>query len=232
MAFQVRRYGWSADSAISVATNFEYLAIDDTTIESQGGQPASHARAERFHYTEYCDKLDEIVGLLSREAVYSGQFDATFVQRTKKFSETVDAVLLKQLNRWRLLLGEDILKREATHRRACANELAQRFLLRVLFLRMCEDRGIETYELLRQIARDNWDQLVQLLVRADRRFDSELFDTRGDPFCTTGEVGICLNHQTVEEIVMRYIFLLRHIRSRYSSPNFWAASTSTFSRIA
>ena len=67
---------------------------------------------------------------------------------------------------------------------------------------MCEDRGIETYELLRKIARaDNWDQLVQLLVRADRRFDSELFDTRGDPFCTTGQAGIRLNHQTVEEIV-------------------------------
>ena len=116
VAFQVRRYGWSADLAISVATNFEYLAICDTTIEPQAGQPASHARLKLFHYTEYCDKLDEIAGLLSRDAVYSGQFDATFVQRTKKFSETVDAVLLQQLNRWRLLLGDDI----PTHRRACA----------------------------------------------------------------------------------------------------------------
>ena len=34
-AFQVRRYGWSADLAISVVTNFEFLAIYDTTIEPQ-----------------------------------------------------------------------------------------------------------------------------------------------------------------------------------------------------
>ncbi len=201
-AFQVRRYGWSADLAISVVTNFEYLAIYDTAIEPQAGEPTPHARIKLFHYTEYCNKLDEIAGLLSRDAVYSGQFDTTFVQPTRKFSETVDAVLLQQLNRWRLLLGEDILRVKPHIGERALNELAQRFLLRVLFLRMCEDRGIETYELLRQVARaDNWDQLVQLLIKADRRFDSELFDTRNDPLCTTGQDGIRLNHQTVEDIV-------------------------------
>ena len=67
---------------------------------------------------------------------------------------------------------------------------------------MCEDRGIETYDLLRQVARaDNWDQFAQLLARADRRFDSELFDTRNDPLCAMGQDSIHLNHQTVEEIV-------------------------------
>ena len=141
-AFQVRRYGWSADLAISVVTNFEYLAIYDTAIEPQAGEPTPHARIKLFHYTEYCNKLDEIAGLLSRDAVYSGQFDTTFVQPTRKFSETVDAVLLQQLNRWRLLLGEDILRAKPHIGERALNELAQRFLLRVLFLRMCEDRGI------------------------------------------------------------------------------------------
>lgn len=201
-AFQVRRYGWSADLAISVVTNFEFLAIYDTTIEPQADQVASYGRLKLFHYTEYCGKLDEIASLIARDAVYSGQFDATFTQSARKFSETVDAVLLQQLNRWRLMLGEDILGARPRVGERALNELSQRFLLRVLFLRMCEDRGIETYELLQQAARaDNWDLFVQLLTRADGRFDSELFDTRNDPLCARGQDGIRLDRRTVETIV-------------------------------
>jgi hypothetical protein len=202
VAFQARRYGWSANLAISVVTNFEFLAIYDATIEPQVDQSAPHARLKLFHYTEYCDKLDEIAGLISKEAVYSGRFDAAFTQPTRNFSETVDAVLLHQLNRWRQMLGEDILSARPQIGERSLNELSQRFLLRVLFLRMCEDRGIETYELLRVAAcADNWDQFIQLLTRADGRFDSELFDTRNDPLCKSGQDGIHLNPQIVAEIV-------------------------------
>lgn len=201
-AFQARRYGWSANPAISVVTNFEFLAIYDTSIEPLTDQAAPHARLRLFNYTEYGDKLDEIAGLLSRETVYSGQFDATFAQSARKFSETVDAVLLQQLNRWRQMLGEDILGAKPQIGERALNELSQRFLLRVLFLRMCEDRGIETYEWLREAARaDNWERFIQLLTRADGRFDSELFDTRNDPLCKVGQNGIRLNPQTVAAIV-------------------------------
>ena len=206
-AFQARRYGWSANLAISIVTNFEFLAIYDTTIEPLTGQAAPHARLRLFHYTEYCDKLDEIAGLLSREAVYSGQFDATFAPPARKFSETVNAVLLQQLNRWRLMLGADILSARPQIGERALNELSQRFLLRVLFLRMCEDRGIETYELLREAARaDNWDRFIQVLTRADGRFDSELFDTHNDLLCKVGQDGIRLNSLTVTEIVEALYF--------------------------
>jgi hypothetical protein len=187
---------------ICIVTNFEFLAIYDTTIEPQIGQAASYARLKLFHYTEYGDRYDEIAAFISREAVYSGQFDATFARPDRRFAETVDAVLLQQLNRWRLMLGEDILRARPHIGETALNELAQRFLLRVLFLRMCEDRGIETYELLRQVARaESWDSFVRLLTRADSRFDSELFDTRSDPLCAVGPDSIHLNRQTVETIV-------------------------------
>jgi hypothetical protein len=130
-----------------------------------------------------------------------------FAQRTRKFSETVDAVLLQQLNRWRQMLGEDIFSGRPQIEEKALNELSQRFLLRVLFLRMCEDRGIETYEWLREAARaDSWDRFIQLMVRADGRFDSELFDTRNDPLCKVGQDGIRLNPQTVADIVEALYF--------------------------
>ena len=206
-AFQTRRYGWSANLAVSVVTNFEFLALYDTSIEPQADQPPSYARLKLFHYTEYRDSLEEIAGLISKEAIYSGKFDAMFAQRTRKFSETVDAVLLQQLNRWRQMLGEDIFSGRPQIEEKALNELSQRFLLRVLFLRMCEDRGIETYEWLREAARaDSWDRFIQLMVRADGRFDSELFDTRNDPLCKVGQDGIRLDPQTVAEIVEALYF--------------------------
>src|SRR6266480_1350534 len=101
-AFQVRRYGWSAGLKISVLTNFEYLAIYDTTVKPKQGHPANHSRLYLFYYKNYYERFDEITKLLSKESVYSGLFDEQFSQQTQnRLSEAIDAVFLEQLNRWR-----------------------------------------------------------------------------------------------------------------------------------
>jgi hypothetical protein len=202
-AFQVRRYGWSAGLQVSVLTNFEYLAIYDTTAEPSPAQSANHARRHLFHYTDYPARFDEIAALLSREAVYSGHFDEEFASPTGRRSrEAIDAVFLGQLNRWRLQLGQDILAAQPAVDEATLNELAQRLILRVLFLRMCEDRGIANYELLkRTAAAGDWDAFVNLLIDSDRRYNSGLFDTRADPFCTPGPGGVKLSGATVQGII-------------------------------
>lgn len=146
-AFQARRYGWSANLQIVVLTNFENLIIYDTTTKPSPEQPASHSRLYRFHYTEYLARWTEIERLLSREAMYSGAFDAHFSAQTENRSdEAIDRYFLQQLNQWRLQLAQDVAIQNPSISQQVVNEVAERFILPVLFLRMCEDRGIQTYQ--------------------------------------------------------------------------------------
>lgn len=202
-AFQTRRYGWSGNLQISVLTNFEYLLIYDTTTPPSLEHSAAHGRLYRFHYTEYVDRLPEISRLISREAVYSGQFDAHFSTQTEnRLEEAIDRFFLQRLNQWRLRLAQDIAAENTAITQQTINELVERFILRVLFLRMCEDRGIQTYQQLQQIAAsNNWDAFVSLLSAAEHRFDSGLFDTRHDPLFATDRQRIRLSSATIAEIV-------------------------------
>lgn len=202
-AFQIRRYGWSGNLQISILTNFEYLVIYDTTTPPAPEHSAAHGRLYRFHYTEYIDRLPEISRLISREAVYSGQFDSHFsAQTANRPEEAIDHFFLQRLNQWRLQLAQDVAAENSSVAPHTMNELVERFILRVLFLRMCEDRGIETYKQLQQIAAGNdWDAFVSLLSAADRRFDSGLFDTRHDPFFANDRRRIRLNSATIAEMV-------------------------------
>ena len=202
-AFQVRRYGWSAGLKISVLTNFEYLIIYDTTIEPSRNPPASYSRLHMFHYLDYPARFEDIAKLLSRDAVYSGLFDEQFSAQTQnRPSEAIDTVFLKQLNGWRLKLCEDILAREGVNDENMLNEVAQLFILRILFLRMCEDRGITNYKILKETAQtNNWNAFVDLLVEADKRFDSGLFDKTNDPFSSSKRQSIHLDSNTVQSIV-------------------------------
>lgn len=74
-AHQVRRYGYSAGLKISALSNFEYLLIYDTSVPVDESDPCQKALIKSYHYTEYENKLDEILSLLGRESVYNGDFD-------------------------------------------------------------------------------------------------------------------------------------------------------------
>jgi type I restriction-modification system DNA methylase subunit/predicted type IV restriction endonuclease len=202
-AFQVRSYGWTAGLKVSILTNFEYLLIYDTTVEPAPEHAANHARLFTFHYSQYLDEYDRIMQMLSRNAVYRGQFDDYFITATaSRLTENVDRVFLQRLNQWRVEISRDILSKRPDISEGVLNEVTQRLILRIIFLRMCEDRGIRTYEELRNTVRtNNWDDFVGLLLALDARFDAGLFDTTDDPFCHPQEVGIRLDTRTIQRII-------------------------------
>lgn len=206
-AFQVKRYGWSAGLMISVLTNFEHLVIYDTTAEPDESDTPESARLYKFHYTEYEEKIEEIVALLSREVVYSGEFDEQFAAGTQnRAAEKIDAVFLSQLNRWRIGVSTDLLSKDVGISETDLNEISQRLILRILFLRMCEDRGIQTYERLKDVAAQNdWATFTTLLVECDKRYDSGLFDTQNDPFHATTN-PLTLDSTTVLGIIESLYF--------------------------
>ncbi len=174
-AFQVRRYGWNARLPISVLSNFDQLVIYDCRVRPQAEDEAHVARIKVYDYTKYVTKFDEIYAQLSREAVYSGSFDAHFGSVEKQAGvEPFDEYFLSQIETWRAQLAQDIVQKNPTLDQAELNFVVQRLLNRIVFLRICEDRELERYQALQSV--HTYDDLEALFRQADKRYNSNLFD--------------------------------------------------------
>jgi type I restriction-modification system DNA methylase subunit len=212
-AFQVRRYGWSGNLPISIITNFEHLIIYDTTNPPNEDDHPSFSRIKVFGYKEYVDRFEEIQSLLARDSVYGEDYD-TVISGLVSLRDviSVDEYFVAELNNWRLELGKNIHQNLEAVDMDFINGVVQRLLLRILFLRMCEDRGIQTYETLKQVADSNsWLEFLQLLRRADEQFNTDLFSVDSDPFFDSD-----LNFQLDTSILSEIIEKLYYPYSPYS----------------
>lgn len=174
-AFQTRRYGWSGNLGISVLSNFKDLVIYDCSIRPKESDAPSVARVVRFHYTEYIEKLDEIVAWLSRDSVVSGTFDFKLsCVADSSISEPFDDYFLDQIRSWRLNLSQDLIDQGLLSDREDLNSFVQRILNRILFLRICEDKEYERFEELKAVS--SGAELYEIFKAADAKYDSGLFE--------------------------------------------------------
>jgi len=176
-AFQTRRYGYSASLPISVLTNFRHLAVYDCLPTPDQADDAHVARRLIVPYDEFEARFDELWPVLSRESVYSGEFDALFaVDAARGGAEQFDDLFLRQVRSWRERLAADIHRNVPALRPEELTYAVQLFLSRIVFLRICEDRDIERYETLRGLPAANaFDALMEELRRADAFYNSGLF---------------------------------------------------------
>lgn len=177
-AFQVRRYGWSAKLPLSILTNFAEFAVYDCRIKPNQTDNAAHARIFYVTYTDYLARWEELNGIFSREAILKGAFDKYIDSKThKKGTAEVDTAFLAEIERWRESLARNIALRNSHLTPRQLNFAVQQTIDRIIFLRICEDRGIEDYG--RLLALQNGHQiyarLFQLFRDADERYNSGLF---------------------------------------------------------
>ena len=177
-AFQLRRYAWSAKLPLSILSDFEELAIYDCRAKPDKKDKAAVGRVKFYSYKEYVEKWDEISSIFSRDAVLRGSFDA-FAEGTKhkKGTAEVDDAFLEEIERWRDLLATNIaIKNESLSVREL-NYAVQMTIDRIVFLRICEDRGVERDEQLKEIGANGnvYENLCLLFKRADARYNSGLF---------------------------------------------------------
>lgn len=146
-AKQVRRYGFTAKLKISVLSNFEYLLIYDCSVKIEKDDSHNKALIKKYHYTEYADKFEELQSLIGRKSVYTGQFDEEWKSIEEKLSLfSIDDLFLDQINDWRKQLGAEIYKHEPKISEQLLNDYVQSYINRIIFLRVCEDRDLETYQ--------------------------------------------------------------------------------------
>lgn len=181
-AMQIRRYGWNANHALAILTNFENLLIYDTTIKPEEGDSASTSLYRKYSYEEYVEKYQEIADLISRNNVYSGQYDEfikSYFQNDARYSTEIDETFLKQINKWRLEIGSYLYESKEDYRNiSVLNDIVQDFINQIIFLRICEDRKLPLYKKLYETVEDS-ESLQKVLTtvfkEADKRYNSGLF---------------------------------------------------------
>jgi hypothetical protein len=177
-AYQLRRYAWSAKMPLSILSDFEEFAIYDTRIKPAKGDPSSKARTFYCTFDQYAEKWDEIAAIFSRDAILKGSFDKyADSNKKKKGTAEVDAAFLEEIERWRDLLARNLALRNPALSVRDLNFAVQKTIDRLVFLRICEDRGTEDYGKLRSIANgtQTYPRLLELFRAADQRYNSGLF---------------------------------------------------------
>ena len=177
-AFQLRRYAWSAKLPLSILTDFEELAIYDCRVKPAKDDKATTARIKYLTYIDYPQRWEEIASVFSREAILKGSFD-TYAEATKgkRGTTEVDAAFLQEIESWREMLASHLAHRNKTLTQRELNFAVQMTIDRIIFLRICEDRGIEEYERIRALVKGSnvYQRLCNLFQEADERYNSGLF---------------------------------------------------------
>lgn len=180
LAFQVRRYGWSANHNIGIATNFRELAIYDCRTKPNKADSKDTARICYLQYGEYDKRWDELEELISYRALLSNSLEQCLPVATGSSRSTAKRVaeeLLREIEQWRESLARTIASRNPQLQEEEVRHAVQLTIDRLLFLRICEDRGIEPYGQLRSlVARDcTFQRLCEIFSAADVRYNSGLF---------------------------------------------------------
>ncbi len=177
-AFQLRRYAWSAKLPVSILTDFAELAVYDSRIRPHKTDKAATARMLLYTHRDYLGKWDELVGLISPEAVRRGSLEKLVAsKKVKKGTAEVDRAFLQEIESWRDTLARNIALRNPGISSRDLNFAVQRTIDRIVFLRICEDRGIEPYGRLAGLANgpNVYRRLGELFQQADDRYNSGLF---------------------------------------------------------
>lgn len=194
--FQAKSYAWSAQIPFAVLTNFERFRLFDATTKPLHSDPEGGLVADfDLSYSDYLSVLDTLHGTFSRDAVASGSLEKLLarIKRVRRGqhirridrmlidlrgSEPVDKVFLAHLEDFRLRLARSLY---AANRTAFPDtdssagiarlaEAAQRIIDRLVFLRVCEDRGISEYGSLGNVVNECAESGADLADKLSRRF--------------------------------------------------------------
>jgi predicted RNA methylase len=175
-AFQLKRYGWNANLAISILSSFEYLSVYDCSFKPKESETSTRTRIKIIHYKNYIKEFDYIWNNFSKDSVESGSLNK-FIKRSSKTkgSTSVDDDFLESLSAWRIRLAKDIHENNSIDEYQL-NIVVQQLIDRIIFLRIAEDRDVEDYRRLMLATQTNaYENIQKIFVYADKKYNSGLF---------------------------------------------------------
>jgi type I restriction-modification system DNA methylase subunit len=178
-AKQVINYAWHKDVTWAVLTDFESLKV----FNAEWKEPiVSRSQFFELKCDEYLNRFDWL-WLLSRPACEQNLLNERALELFKKTKKTpVGQQLFSDLVSWRGLLAKHLSIYNKKYSAYLIDEAVQRILDRLIFIRTCEDRGIEPPILRPHLrewqngARKNLIQELRHIWRDfDQGYDSRLF---------------------------------------------------------
>jgi type I restriction-modification system DNA methylase subunit len=158
-------------------------------------------------YKDYIDKWDQIADIFSKEAILKGSFDKFAVSaKAKRGTTTVDKEFLAELEKWRTEFARIIALRNTNLSAHEINFAVHRTIDRIIFLRMCEDRGIEQYGQLQIISNGDrtYPRLCEIFERADEKYNSGLFHFHQEKGRAEPPDELTLN-LAIDDVPLKYV---------------------------
>ncbi|MHB8777359.1 MAG: Eco57I restriction-modification methylase domain-containing protein, partial [Anaerolineales bacterium] len=231
VAFQLKRYVWSAKLPLGILTDFEEFSIYECRSKPKVSDSVKTGRLMLLNYTDYIEKWDEIASIFSHDAVMTGGFDkfAKSVAKKKGTAE-VDSAFLDEIEGWREALAKNVALRNKLKVKSEAdlNYSVQMTIDRMIFLRICEDRGYESEYQLQELINPHrpsdtspksdrrlsasdlgeegrvYAELKKLFEKADRRYNSGLFhfkEEKGRGRADTFTTGLEIDDKVLKDII-------------------------------
>ena len=150
---------------------------------------------------------------LRKTAIQQGSFDAYASEtKGKKGTASVDDTFLSEIEEWRDRLAKNFALRNPSLSVDELNDAVQKTIDRIIFLRICEDRGIEKYETLKNVLEgpDTYKQLCALFLDADERYNSGIFhfrEEKGNPEKPDGyTLSLILDDKVLKDLIKRLYY--------------------------
>jgi adenine-specific DNA-methyltransferase len=150
---QAKSYAWSTKEVYFVVlTDFEEFRLYDASLKPNPRFPNEGLIFE-LRYTDYLDSIERLWEL-SKEKVEQGSLELLLPRDTKSKRLRIppDKSFLEDLTEWRTELAKDIHKRNPEFDVKLLNDVVQKLLDRIIFIRIAEDRKIRPDRELWEIA--------------------------------------------------------------------------------
>ncbi len=211
-AFQLRRYAWTMKLPLSVLTDFEEFAVYDCSVKPDKLDKASNARIFYLNYKDYLTRWDEIADIFSKNAVMKGSFDRFAAdKKCKRGTSAVDVVFLEEIAGWREILARNIALRNTELSTKDLNYAVQAIVDRIVFLRICEDRGIDRSMRLQDLLNGErvYTRLCEFFRRADEQYNSGILHFEKEPGRESPDtltLSINIDDKPLKEIIKRLYY--------------------------
>ncbi len=182
---QAKGYAWNTKQVFFVIlTDFEEFRFYDASIKPDERKP-DEGLLLKLRYAEYLDKADRLWEF-SQERVGANSLDAMLPRdrRTQRLRIPVDTAFLDEMTGWREDLARSVYRNNPELTAKQLNEVVQRLLDRIVFIRIAEDRRIIEKMQLWEAA-ENWrarggkfeiyDWLNALFEKINEDFNGEIF---------------------------------------------------------
>ncbi len=176
-----RALGWDIDNSQDYAEAFREVIHEDAI--KVGGSTKAPDYSFRIGGRRIFFLEAKKPAVFSKEAVLKGSFDRYAREtRGKRGTATVDTEFLAQIEQWRDLLAKNLALRNPGIEVRELNFAVQATIDRIVFLRICEDRGIEPLNRLQGLTNGPaiYPRLAQVFREADDRYNSGLFHFKSE----------------------------------------------------